>query len=133
MIVCADVDIDRAVDGAVWAHFGLTGQACISVERLYVEEPIYDEFVQKLVAQTSQLRLGMDTKHDYSCDIGSMETEQQRAIVSRHVEDALNKAPRCSPAGSRETKACSTSRRCWSTSTRAWPACVRRRSAPRCR
>ena len=91
MIVCADADIDRAVDGAVFGGFDLAGQACISVERLYVEEPVYDEFVQKLVAKTSQLRLGMDTKHDYSCDVGSMATEQQRAIVSRHVEDAVSK------------------------------------------
>ena len=91
MIVCADADIDRAVDGAVFGGFYFAGQACISVERLYIEEPVYDEFVQKLVAKTSQLRLGMDTKHDYSCDVGSMATEQQRAIVSRHVEDAVSK------------------------------------------
>jgi acyl-CoA reductase-like NAD-dependent aldehyde dehydrogenase len=99
MIVCADADIDRAVDGAVFGAFGLTGQACISVERLYVEEPVYDEFVQKLVAKTSQLRLGMDTKHDYSCDVGSMATEQQRAIVSRHVEDAVAKGARVLTGG----------------------------------
>ena len=91
MIVCADADIDRAVDGAVFGGFYFAGQACISVERLYIEEPVYDEFVQKLVAKTSQLRLGMDTEHDYSCDVGSMATEQQRAIVSRHVEDAVSK------------------------------------------
>jgi acyl-CoA reductase-like NAD-dependent aldehyde dehydrogenase len=99
MIVCADADIDRAVDGAVWGGFALAGQACISVERLYVEEPIYDEFVQKLVAKTSQLRLGMDTKHDYSCDVGSMATEQQRAIVSRHVEDAVSKGAKVLTGG----------------------------------
>ena len=99
MIVCADADIDRAVDGAVYGAFGLTGQACISVERLYVEEPVYDEFVQKLVAKTSALRLGMDTKHDYSCDVGSMATEQQRAIVSRHVEDAVSKGAKVLTGG----------------------------------
>ena len=41
MIVCADADIDRATDGAVWGAFTLTGQVCISVERCYVEEPAY--------------------------------------------------------------------------------------------
>jgi len=99
MIVCADADIDRAVDGAMWGGFGLTGQACISVERLYVEEPVYDEFVRKLVAKTSQLRLGMDTKHDYSCDVGSMATEQQRSIVARHVEDAVSKGAKVLTGG----------------------------------
>lgn len=91
MIVCADADIDRAVDGAVWGGFAYAGQVCISVERLYVEEPVYDEFVDKLVAKTSQLRHGMDVKHDYSCDVGAMTTEQQLAVVSRHVDDAVSK------------------------------------------
>ena len=91
MIVCADADIDRAVDGAVWGGFAYAGQVCISVERVYVEEPVYDEFVHKLVAKTSELRQGMDTKHDYSCDVGAMATEQQLAIVSRHVNDAVSK------------------------------------------
>ena len=51
MIVCADADIDRAVDGAVFGGFALAGQACISVERVYVEEPVYDEFVQQAGGQ----------------------------------------------------------------------------------
>ena len=91
MIVCADADIDRAVHGAMWGGFFNSGQACIGVERVYVEEPIYDEFVQKLVARTAQLRQGMDADHDYSSDIGAMATEQQLAIVSRHVDDAVSK------------------------------------------
>src|SRR5271166_1522604 len=99
MIVCADADIDRAADGAVTGGFVYSGQACISVERVYVEEPVYDEFVQKLVAKTSQLRLGMDAKHDYSCDVGAMATEQQLAIVSRHVNDAVSKGAKVLAGG----------------------------------
>jgi acyl-CoA reductase-like NAD-dependent aldehyde dehydrogenase len=94
MIVCADADIDRAADGAVWGAFALTGQVCVSVERVYVEEPVYDEFVSKVVAKTSQLRQGMDAEHDYSCEVGSMTTAQQLAIVSGHVDDAVNKGAR---------------------------------------
>ncbi|HZA08836.1 aldehyde dehydrogenase family protein [Mycobacterium sp.] len=91
MIVCADADVDRAVEGALWGGFFNAGQACISVERVYVEEPIYEEFVHKLVARTAQLRQGMDAKHDYSVDVGAMATEQQLGIVSRHVNDAVSK------------------------------------------
>ncbi|WOR02554.1 aldehyde dehydrogenase family protein [Mycobacterium marinum] len=91
MIVCADADIDRAVDGAVWGGFAYTGQVCISVERIYVEAPVFDTFVSKLVARTAQLRQGMDAGHDYSCEIGSMTTAQQLEIVSRHVDDAVRK------------------------------------------
>ncbi len=94
MIVCADADIDRAADGAVWGAFALTGQVCISVERCYVEEPVYDEFVSKVVAKTSRLRQGMDAEHDYSCEVGSMTTAQQLAIVSSHVDDAVSKGAR---------------------------------------
>ena len=94
MIVCADADIDRAADGAVWGAFTLTGQVCISVERCYVEEPAYDEFVSKVVTKTSQLRQGMDAKHDYSCEVGSMTTAQQLAVVSSHVDDAVSKGAR---------------------------------------
>jgi acyl-CoA reductase-like NAD-dependent aldehyde dehydrogenase len=94
MIVCADADIDRAADGAVWGAFTLTGQVCISVERCYVEEPVYDEFVSKVVAKTSQLRQGMDAEHDYSSEVGSMTTAQQLAIVSGHVDDAVSKGAR---------------------------------------
>lgn len=94
MIVCADADIDRAVDGAVWGGFAYSGQVCISVERVYVEAPVYDEFVQKLVARTAQLRQGMDAAHDYSCEIGAMTTAQQLAIVTRHVDDAVSKGAR---------------------------------------
>ena len=94
MIVCADADIDRAADGAVWGAFAYTGQVCVSVERCYVEEPVYDEFVSKVVAKTSQLRQGMDAEHDYSCDVGSMTTAQQLAIVSSHVDDAVGKGAR---------------------------------------
>jgi acyl-CoA reductase-like NAD-dependent aldehyde dehydrogenase len=91
MIVCADADIDRAADGAVWGAFAYTGQICISVERCYVEEPVYDEFVSKVVAKTSQLRQGMDAEHDFSCDVGSLTTAQQLATVSGHVDDAVRK------------------------------------------
>src|SRR5690606_39374288 len=47
MIVCADADLDRTVHGAVAACFSNSGQLCISMERLYVHDSIYDAFVEK--------------------------------------------------------------------------------------
>jgi acyl-CoA reductase-like NAD-dependent aldehyde dehydrogenase len=99
MIVCADADIDRAVDGAAWAGFFNAGQTCVSVERVYVEAPVHDEFVRKLVAKTATLRQGMDAGHDYSCDVGAMANEQQMAIVSRHVDDAVSKGAKVLTGG----------------------------------
>jgi len=105
MIVCADADIDRAADGAVWGAFAYTGQVCISVERVYVEEPVYDEFVSKVVAKTAQLRQGMDAKHDYSCEVGSMTTAQQLAIVSGHVDEAVSKGAKVLVGGKSDDSA----------------------------
>lgn len=99
MIVCADADIDRAVEGALWGGFCNAGQICISVERVYVEEPVFDEFVQKLVSRTSQLRQGMDADKHYSSDIGAMATKQQVDIVSRHVDDAVSKGAKVLTGG----------------------------------
>jgi acyl-CoA reductase-like NAD-dependent aldehyde dehydrogenase len=103
MIVCADADIDRAVDGALWGGYFNSGQICISVERVYVEAPVYDEFVQKLVAGTKQLRQGIDTQHDYSVDVGAMANEQQLKIVARHVDDAVSKGAKVLVGGEADT------------------------------
>jgi acyl-CoA reductase-like NAD-dependent aldehyde dehydrogenase len=104
MIVCADADIDRAVDGAVWGGFFNAGQTCISVERVYVEAPVYDAFVDKLVERTQSLRQGMDTSQDYSVDVGAMATEQQLKIVGAHVQDAISKGARVLTGGTAADK-----------------------------
>jgi succinate-semialdehyde dehydrogenase/glutarate-semialdehyde dehydrogenase len=57
MVVFADADLDRAVEGAAWASFLNSGQACVSAERLYVERPVHDEFRRKLEAFAAQLEL----------------------------------------------------------------------------
>jgi succinate-semialdehyde dehydrogenase/glutarate-semialdehyde dehydrogenase len=48
MVVFADADVERAVDGALFASFVNAGQACVSAERIYVERPLYDEFARRL-------------------------------------------------------------------------------------
>ena len=45
MIVLSDADLDRAANAAAWGGMMNSGQICMSVERIYVEEPVYDEFV----------------------------------------------------------------------------------------
>src|SRR3954465_7164162 len=58
MIVLRDADLERAANSAVYNGYANGGQICISVERVYVEEPAYDEFVQKIVEKTGKLRQG---------------------------------------------------------------------------
>lgn len=91
MIVLADADLDRAAKAAVWGGFYNAGQICVSVERVYVEAPVYDEFVSKVVGLTRTLRVGTDRSADYTCDVGAMATAAQRETVERHVADAVAK------------------------------------------
>ena len=58
MIVLADADVDRAANTAVYYGMLNSGQTCISVERVYVEAPVYDEFVAKVTEKARALRQG---------------------------------------------------------------------------
>jgi acyl-CoA reductase-like NAD-dependent aldehyde dehydrogenase len=87
-VVLADADLDRAANGIAWGGMFNSGQVCVSVERVYVEEPVYDEFVAKLTDKVSRLRQGQDDAR-YRFDVGAMATAAQRDIVRRHVEEAV--------------------------------------------
>lgn len=58
-IVFADCDLDQAIDGTVRSVFSNCGQVCLATERVYVERPIYDEFVRRLAERARTLRLGI--------------------------------------------------------------------------
>jgi acyl-CoA reductase-like NAD-dependent aldehyde dehydrogenase len=100
MIVLADADIERAAAAAVWGGLFNSGQACISVERIYVEEPVYDTFVEEVVKRVSALRQGPEAR-PYSIDIGAMATEAQVEIVREQVEDAVTGGARVLLGGHR--------------------------------
>ncbi|MGX1778809.1 aldehyde dehydrogenase family protein [Nocardia brasiliensis] len=87
-IVLADADIDRAAAGIAYGALFNSGQTCVSVERVYVEEPVYEPFVASLTAKVRRLRQGQDGR-GFAYDLGAMATEAQRDIVRRHVEDAV--------------------------------------------
>jgi succinate-semialdehyde dehydrogenase/glutarate-semialdehyde dehydrogenase len=86
MLVLDDADVAKAARGAMRACFANAGQLCLSMERIYVADKVYDEFVAKLVAETKSLKLA--TGYGYNYDMGSLTSKRQLDIVSRHVEDA---------------------------------------------
>lgn len=63
-IISRNADLERAVQGVYRSAFGLQGQKCSAASRLYVEEPVYDEFVGKLVETTKALKVGDPTEQD---------------------------------------------------------------------
>jgi succinate-semialdehyde dehydrogenase/glutarate-semialdehyde dehydrogenase len=89
MLVLADADLGRAVEGAERALFSNAGQLCISIERLLVHESVADEFTRRLVERTRKIRLG--TALDYSAGMGSLISQSQLDTVREHVEDAVAK------------------------------------------
>jgi betaine-aldehyde dehydrogenase len=100
MIVLADADLDRAANAAAWGGMMNSGQICMSVERIYVEEPAYDEFVAKLTAEVRKLRQGTDDASDPK-DVGAMTSPNQTAIVEDHVSGALAAGARALTGGKR--------------------------------
>jgi len=89
MIVLADADLDAAVYGAVQGCFTSSGQACISIERIYVHQSIADRFLAGFAERTRALKLGASL--DYSIEMGSLTAERQLQQVEEHVRDAVDK------------------------------------------
>ena len=87
MIVCEDADLERAAAGAVWAGFSNAGQSCGGVERIYVHENAYDNFLNILKSKIETLRIG-GNKED-TADVGVMTTERQVKSVQKQIDDAL--------------------------------------------
>ena len=100
MIVCADADLDRAARGAAWGGLFNSGQVCVSVERVYVEDAVHDAFVDKLVEQVRQVRQGPDSGA-FGVEVGALANEAQLQIVRSHVDDALAKGATLRTGGRR--------------------------------
>jgi acyl-CoA reductase-like NAD-dependent aldehyde dehydrogenase len=100
MIVLDDADVDRAANAATWGGMFNSGQVCLSVERIYVEEPVYDEFVAKLTREVGKLRQGADGRKPEK-DVGAMTSPNQSAVVEDQVEDALARGARALTGGKR--------------------------------
>jgi len=100
-IVLADADMDRAVNACAYGGFVNTGQVCMSIERIYVEEPVYDVFVNRLADSVRELRQGADGR-SYEAEQGAMTSPAQIDIVSDHVEDARSKGARILTGGKRK-------------------------------
>lgn len=87
-IVLADADIAKAAAGIAWGGMVNAGQVCIAVERVYVEEPVYDEFVARLCDEVNAIRQGTD-EPAFTKDVGPLANEAQVEIVRRHVDQAV--------------------------------------------
>jgi acyl-CoA reductase-like NAD-dependent aldehyde dehydrogenase len=90
MIVCADADVERAANAATYYSMNNAGQVCISIERAYVEAPVYDEFVRRVTENARALRQGQP-RGAGAVDLGALTFPPQLEVVSEHVRDAVAK------------------------------------------
>ncbi|MCX5741336.1 MAG: aldehyde dehydrogenase family protein [Proteobacteria bacterium] len=95
MIVADDADVEKAAEACVYGALTNSGQACISVERVYVADAIHDRFVAAVVEQVKQLKVGGDDGH-----LGAMTSDLQVKIVRDHLDDAVAKGAKVLTGGS---------------------------------
>lgn len=88
-IVFDDVAVERTATGVVWGGLTHSGQSCTSIERLYVQSGVYEEFKRELIDQVRQLRQEPST--DPNCDLGCMTSDFQVETVAEHVDDAVER------------------------------------------
>lgn len=102
MIVLEDADIEAAAHWGTWGAFFNTGQTCMSVERVYVMEEVYDEFVRQAVDHTHRLRVGYTKDINSPFYLGPITDPRQLKIIERHLEDALARGARMLTGGRRD-------------------------------
>ncbi|MFO7973717.1 MAG: aldehyde dehydrogenase family protein [Candidatus Hydrogenedentota bacterium] len=107
MVVFDDVNIERTVNGALWGAFANSGQTCTSVERVYVQEGIYDRFLEALTEKIAKLKsLAPDGagEDNGELDIGCMTTDFQIEEIEEQLADAKAKGGHIVCGGQREGK-----------------------------
>ena len=97
MIVLEDADIELAANAAVWGAMFNAGQTCVSVERVYVLDSVYDQFVAATVKAVENLKMGTGEGYHF----GSQIDESQVAITERHVNDAVAAGAKALTGGKR--------------------------------
>src|SRR5258706_3475014 len=99
MIVLEDADLAAAARWGAWGAFFNAGQTCMAVERVYVADPVYDEFVRLAVSCASEFKMGYTPEPESPYCIGPVPNPRQAEIIEQHLEDALKKGARLLTGG----------------------------------
>lgn len=99
-IVCADADVDLAVEKIVAGAFGVAGQNCLSVQRVFVERPLFSTVVDRVAAGARSLVVG--SKQDPDTDIGPLVSPAAADRVATLVDEAVAKGARLVTGGTRD-------------------------------
>lgn len=92
MLVFADAQKERAINAVMYGAFSNSGQVCVSVEQLYVEQSIFNTFVDQLCQAVNKLIVG----HGDKGDLGAISSKSQLALIEAHYQDAIAKGAKAS-------------------------------------
>ncbi|KQM22100.1 NAD-dependent succinate-semialdehyde dehydrogenase [Novosphingobium sp. Leaf2] len=101
-LVFDDADIDAAIEGAMISKFRNAGQTCVCTNRFYVQDGVYDEFVDKLAARVKKLKVGYSL--DEGTEIGALVDEKALEKVEEHLKDALDGGAKILAGGQRNAR-----------------------------
>ncbi len=96
-LVLADANLERTARGIAFGAFFNAGQTCVAIERVYVEEAVYESFLRKLTQATESLRVGSGG----NVDVGPMTLESQLLHVEDQIRDAQQRGARIHTGGGR--------------------------------
>lgn len=102
MIVCADANLQTFLDVAVRACFTSAGQLCVSIERIYIHESIYEKFLTAFVEKVNELKLGAQVGWGY--DVGSLATKALTERVTEAISTAVTQGAKIETGGKRRTE-----------------------------
>jgi len=99
IIVLDDADLDLAIDGAVWSAFGTSGQRCTAASRMIVQDPVREEFTERLVTRANALRLGNGL--DAATDVGPVVNTESLAKIRRYMDIGRDEGAAVAAGGAR--------------------------------
>jgi 5-carboxymethyl-2-hydroxymuconic-semialdehyde dehydrogenase len=99
VVVFADADLDRALDATIFGLFSLNGERCTAGSRLFIEEPIYEAFVDNVIARAARIRLG--DPQEETTELGPLIHPEHWTRVSGYIEVGVKEGARIATGGSR--------------------------------
>lgn len=97
MVVMDDADLDQAVEGALWGRFANCGQVCTCVERLYVHEAVYDEFMAKFLPEVKSLVVG--DPMEPATQMGPKCNQREIANIDHIVQESIKQGATVATGG----------------------------------
>jgi len=87
MIILKDADVDRSIEAALWGGLSNSGQTCISVEHIYVQEEIFIQVVEKLTNELKQISAGLGEK-----DLGTISIEESMKKIRNMISETMKQS-----------------------------------------